>query len=76
MGDLQYDANARLAELVALRGGELIVIGRTNASALESGYENRPRRFLRRDSAVAWVRANLGPGDGVLYLNDLPDHYP
>jgi len=29
-----------------------------------------------RDTAVAWVRAELGPGDVVLYENDLPDHYP
>jgi hypothetical protein len=25
---------------------------------------------------VRWVAANLGPGDVVLYENDLPDHYP
>jgi UDP-N-acetylmuramoyl-tripeptide--D-alanyl-D-alanine ligase len=30
----------------------------------------------RRDDAVAWVRDHLGPGDIVLYENDLPDHYP
>ena len=30
----------------------------------------------RRDQAVAWVRDHLGPGDIVLYENDLPDHYP
>ncbi len=29
-----------------------------------------------REEAVAWVRANLSPGDAVLYENDLPDHYP
>lgn len=29
-----------------------------------------------RDEAVAWVRRTLGPGDVVLYENDLPDHYP
>jgi hypothetical protein len=29
-----------------------------------------------RDEAVAWVRDRLGPGDAVLYENDLPDHYP
>jgi hypothetical protein len=34
------------------------------------------QRFDTRDDAVAWVRATLQPGDGVLYLNDLPDHYP
>jgi len=25
---------------------------------------------------VEWVRSQLGPGDAVLYENDLPDHYP
>ncbi len=28
-----------------------------------------------RQQAVDWIRANLGPGDVVLYENDLPDHY-
>jgi hypothetical protein len=30
----------------------------------------------RLDEAVAWVRKELGPGDAVLYENDLPDHFP
>ena len=29
-----------------------------------------------REAAVSWVRANVGPGDVVLFENDLPDHYP
>jgi hypothetical protein len=29
-----------------------------------------------RQDAVTWVKANVGPGDVVLYENDLPDHYP
>ncbi len=29
-----------------------------------------------RRQAVDWVREHLGPGDVVLYENDLPDHYP
>ncbi len=29
-----------------------------------------------RPEATEWVRAHLGPGDVVLYENDLPDHYP
>jgi UDP-N-acetylmuramoyl-tripeptide--D-alanyl-D-alanine ligase len=29
-----------------------------------------------REEAVSWVRDHLGPGDAVLYENDLPDHYP
>jgi hypothetical protein len=34
------------------------------------------KRFDTREQAVAWVRSTLVSGDGVLYLNDLPDHYP
>jgi UDP-N-acetylmuramoyl-tripeptide--D-alanyl-D-alanine ligase len=29
-----------------------------------------------RQQATQWVRAHVGPGDAVLYENDLPDHYP
>jgi len=25
---------------------------------------------------VAWVAEQVGPGDVVLYENDLPDHFP
>jgi hypothetical protein len=41
-----------------------------------TGYKGPVRRFNTRDEAVSWVRASLVAGDGVLYLNDLPDHYP
>jgi UDP-N-acetylmuramoyl-tripeptide--D-alanyl-D-alanine ligase len=42
------------------------------------GRPGRPRVVVvdGRAEAVAWVRQNLGPGDVVLYENDLPDHYP
>ena len=30
----------------------------------------------RRDEAIEWVKQNVGPGDVVLYENDVPDHYP
>ena len=28
-----------------------------------------------RERAVSWVQEHLGPGDVVLYENDLPDHF-
>jgi hypothetical protein len=62
--------------LVAAMAAELVAIGRTNDLALSAGYSRRPRRFRNRDDAVTWVRDTLVPGDGVLFLNDLPDHYP
>ncbi len=76
LGDEQFVENLLLGQRVAALPAELVAVGRTNIVALVAGYVARPRRFDHRDQAVAWVRANLVPGDGVLYLNDLPDHYP
>ncbi len=76
LGDEQYQENLRLAQLVAAVPAELIVIGRTNWPALAHGMPTRPQRFDHRERAVAWVRDTLGSGDAVLFLNDLPDHYP
>ncbi|MCU1364280.1 MAG: hypothetical protein JWM55_2108 [Acidimicrobiaceae bacterium] len=76
LGEDQYSENLRLAQRVAALGAELVVVGRTNVAALVAGYHATPTRFDTRDQAVTWVRQSLVPGDGVLYLNDLPDHYP
>lgn len=76
LGPQQYEENLLVGRKIAGHGFELLVVARTNALALASGFGAPPRRFNHRDDAVAWVRANLGPGDAVLYLNDLPDHYP
>lgn len=76
LGAEQYPANMNFAQKVAALGAELVVVGRTNVLPLEAGYDKPVRRFDTRDLAVAWVRSALIPGDGVLYLNDLPDHYP
>jgi UDP-N-acetylmuramoyl-tripeptide--D-alanyl-D-alanine ligase len=76
LGRQQYEENLTFARKVAARGGELVIIGRTNVIPLRSGYEGTARRFDTREEAVAWVRSALVTGDGVLYLNDLPDHYP
>jgi len=76
LGVLQYQENLQLARHAGALDLELIVVGRTNAAALAAGYATKPRRFDHRDEAVAWARQSLGDGDAVLYLNDLPDHYP
>ncbi len=76
LGREQYGENLRLAQRVAALPAELVVVGRTNAAALAAGYEAPPQRFDTREEAVKWVRQTLLAGDGVLYLNDLPDHYP
>jgi UDP-N-acetylmuramoyl-tripeptide--D-alanyl-D-alanine ligase len=76
LGDDQFTENARLAADITAVGAELVAVQRTNVPALFSGHGPGLRRFEHRDDAVAWVRTTLGEGDAVLYLNDLPDHYP
>jgi UDP-N-acetylmuramoyl-tripeptide--D-alanyl-D-alanine ligase len=78
LGDLQAAENELFARSIAEAGAELVVVGRVNRQALEAGYDSgRPPVLVKdRAEAVAWVRSELGPGDAVLYENDLPDHYP
>lgn len=76
LGPEQYIENVKLATQIVSRGAEVVIVGLTNAVALLAGSDERAPRVATRDDAVAWVRATLGQGDAVLYLNDLPDHYP
>ncbi|MDQ1426996.1 MAG: UDP-N-acetylmuramoyl-tripeptide--D-alanyl-D-alanine ligase [Acidimicrobiaceae bacterium] len=83
LGDRQDDENAAFGQAAAAVASHLLVIGQTNAKALIAGARRVPEseraevlRFTRRDDAVGWVTEHLGPGDAVLYENDLPDHHP
>ena len=79
LGRLQAQENQALAAFAASRVSDLVVVGRTNRRALLAGARPGSARVsvvARRPEAVAWVGANLADGDGVLYENDLPDHYP
>ena len=76
LGDEQYGANMELGRKAASVKAILVAVGRTNVKPLQVGYASPIQRFDTRDEAVSWVRATLVPGDGVLYLNDLPAHYP
>jgi UDP-N-acetylmuramoyl-tripeptide--D-alanyl-D-alanine ligase len=79
LGPVQARENANFAASAGAVATQLLVVGRTNARALLGGARaaGLPARYVRnRSAAVAWVSANLGPGDAVLYENDLPDHYP
>ena len=76
LGEFQGRDNENLAREISQRGDQLAIVGRTNVAALDRGFARGAECFKRRDEAVAWVRSTLGPGDAVLYLNDLPDHYP
>jgi UDP-N-acetylmuramoyl-tripeptide--D-alanyl-D-alanine ligase len=78
LGRIQAAENRALAAFAAARVSDLIVVGRTNRRALLAGARQgtaRVRVVAHRPEAVAWAAANLGEGGGVLYENDLPDHY-
>jgi len=78
LGPRQADENARFAAHAAAVATDLVVVGRTNRRALVRGAHDGARvlTVATRQAATAWVRAQLGQGDVVLYENDLPDHYP
>jgi len=79
LGAAQERENTRFAAMAAAVATEVVVVGRTNASALVAGARaaGAPvHRCANRAAAVEWVSGQLGPGDVVLYENDLPDHYP
>lgn len=76
LGTLQDEENARLARAVGDSGATLVVVGWTNRRALVGAASGPVVLVGSREEAVAWVRRNLEQGDGVLWENDLPDHYP
>jgi UDP-N-acetylmuramoyl-tripeptide--D-alanyl-D-alanine ligase len=77
LGPRQLEENQRFAAAAAGVATHVVVVGHTNRAALLRGAGAAETLTVEvRDDAVAWVRANLGPGDAVLYENDLPDHYP
>ena len=71
--------NLAFAAAASMVVDDILVVGKTNRSALVEGSgrgEASVTVVASRDAAVDWVRDHLGPGDAVLYENDLPDHYP
>ena len=82
LGARQTDENRSFGAAIATVADEVLIVGRTNRRALLAGVTSVPGSAVgvtlvdHRDQAVAWVRDHLGPGDAVLYENDLPDHYP
>lgn len=76
LGALQFRRNRELGELISASGGVCFAVGLTNRRALVAGAGAQTKVFLTRDDAVGAVNQVAGPGDVILYENDLPDHYP
>ncbi len=79
LGHRQRIENTRFGAGASEAADVLVVVGRTNRRALKQGARSGGASVVEvgtREEAVDWVRDRLGPGDAVLYENDLPDHYP
>lgn len=80
LGPVQVERNRELGRAVAEAGARtLVVVGRTNRDALRSGVDGASTQVVDapdRSAAVAALAGRTGPGDVVLFENDLPDHYP
>lgn len=79
LGPRQAEENEAFAAAAAQVADHLVIVGRTNRAALLRGAAKGRASVTvvaTREQAVEWARQNLGPGDAVLYENDLPDHYP
>ena len=81
LGKEQRTENASLGEAALGVVTDVVVVGRTNRAALLEGCRRvgspvSVKMVDRREEAVAWAQSELGPGDAVLFENDLPDHFP
>ncbi len=80
LGSVQARRNTELGAAVREAGAAtLVVIGRTNGSALRAGGTGGQTEVVSvptRQAAVALVEQRSARGDVVLFENDLPDHYP
>ncbi|MGY1615359.1 Mur ligase family protein [Geodermatophilus sp. SYSU D00691] len=78
LGDQQDARNAEFArQVMAVPQATLVVVGETNRRPLVEGSTEDRRILARsRSEAMTKVGASAGPGDVVLFENDLPDHYP
>jgi UDP-N-acetylmuramoyl-tripeptide--D-alanyl-D-alanine ligase len=77
LGPDQDEANRAFAAAVAKADAVLVAVGWTNRRALIAGAAGGEIVTVRsRAAAREWVRSSLKAGDGVLWENDLPSHYP
>ena len=79
LGELQTEANERFGEHAGRVADTLIVVARVNREALVEGARRSGKaRVVVVDSlaqAEEEMKRLLGPGDVVLFENDLPDQY-
>ena len=78
LGELQREANERFGEHAARVADVVIVVARVNRDAIVAGSRSGDADVIVVDSldeATQRLKGVLGPGDVVLFENDLPDQY-
>lgn len=79
LGNLQFGANRDFGARAASAADVLIVVARVNREAIVAGAGSNGRaRIVTVDSlaqATEELKRFVGPGDVVLFENDLPDQY-
>ena len=81
LGALQDQENHKLGRLATTYATDIILVGEAQTAAILRGIETtafdraRVQVVDSLEQSVAWYQQHLGPGDAVLFLNDLPDTY-
>jgi len=81
LGPLQAQENRSLGQHAARVCTDIVLVGGEQTEPLlqgirEAGFDpERLHVFETRDEAIRWFQRELGAGDTVLFLNDLPDTY-
>ncbi|HEY7875276.1 MAG TPA: UDP-N-acetylmuramoyl-tripeptide--D-alanyl-D-alanine ligase [Actinomycetota bacterium] len=80
LGPLQFEANQRLGERAAAVADTIVVVAPVNRAAITRGAQDAggSQKLVVVDSlaeATDELQRILGPGDVVLFENDLPDHF-
>jgi UDP-N-acetylmuramoyl-tripeptide--D-alanyl-D-alanine ligase len=81
LGPIQAQENQKLGRYAAGIATDIVLVGIEQTEpiqrgVLEAGFDTEHLHiFDTREEAIAWFQQSLGPGDAVLFLNDLPDTY-
>ena len=82
LGEKQHEANENLGKHAAVIADYLIVVGSVNRDALTAGARAVPEPKAKvivvdtlAQATERLAELKLGPGDWVLFENDLPDQY-
>ena len=81
LGALHEAENHKLGLLAAQQATDIILVGKTQTAPIVEAIKSTSFDLSRLHvvdtlkESVDWYQRNLGPGDAVLFLNDLPDTY-